>query len=372
MIRTFHPVGQGAFYSERHENFNIVYDCGSTAPSKFSSVAVSAFKDEIIDVLFISHFDKDHISLIPALKNSTKLIRFVVIPLLDHQQINLLKLFYRNLSNELKLLIFEPDTYFGKNTRVIRVRPASEENDLIRESINIDSFNNDFSLPIYIESGVNLQVQSLKPSQNLKTIEWIFTPYNYDNKVRHQILINELLKQGFNINKIKNDPDYLLNKLKTDKSRKLLKKTYNCLKGKINENSMLVYSGPSNLVSDSCCIICRHGNPNLYKHYKAITCICKSGCIYTGDSNFNRFRLKDIFNLYINYVGIVQIPHHGALRNFDLSSMDGIKQAICPISHRSNNKHHPHPNVINELSNYKHNVISINESPSSTLSQVII
>ena len=29
--RTFHPVGQGAYYSERHisNNINIVYDCGT-------------------------------------------------------------------------------------------------------------------------------------------------------------------------------------------------------------------------------------------------------------------------------------------------------------------------------------------------------
>ena len=27
--RIFHTIGQGAFYSEKHDNFNIVYDCGT-------------------------------------------------------------------------------------------------------------------------------------------------------------------------------------------------------------------------------------------------------------------------------------------------------------------------------------------------------
>ena len=28
MLRMFHSIGQGAFYSERHDGYNIVYDCG--------------------------------------------------------------------------------------------------------------------------------------------------------------------------------------------------------------------------------------------------------------------------------------------------------------------------------------------------------
>ena len=38
LIRTFHPIGQGAFYSERHfidnKEFIIVYDCGSKSLDK--------------------------------------------------------------------------------------------------------------------------------------------------------------------------------------------------------------------------------------------------------------------------------------------------------------------------------------------------
>ena len=41
--RTFHPVGQGAFYSERHENYNIVYDCGSVNVSKGKKVVSQSF-----------------------------------------------------------------------------------------------------------------------------------------------------------------------------------------------------------------------------------------------------------------------------------------------------------------------------------------
>lgn len=85
--RIFYPVGQGAFYSERHENCNIVYDCGSMSISKGRKVVSQRFsKEDIIDILFISHFDYDHISLIEDLKATVKEIRFVVMPLLHHNE----------------------------------------------------------------------------------------------------------------------------------------------------------------------------------------------------------------------------------------------------------------------------------------------
>lgn len=61
--RIFHPIGQGAFYSERHNNFNFVFNCGNWRNTKLSDqVARQSFnKDEVIDILFISYFDFDHI-----------------------------------------------------------------------------------------------------------------------------------------------------------------------------------------------------------------------------------------------------------------------------------------------------------------------
>jgi len=70
--RIFYPIGQGAFYSEKHNNFNIVYDCGNWKNTKLADKVVKqAFlKDEVIDILFISHFDYDHINKISTLKST--------------------------------------------------------------------------------------------------------------------------------------------------------------------------------------------------------------------------------------------------------------------------------------------------------------
>lgn len=71
MIRTFHPVGHGAFYTERfYDDENVVLDCGtlSTATqlnNEIKKLQKSGMKE--IDAIFISHFHTDHISKIDAL-----------------------------------------------------------------------------------------------------------------------------------------------------------------------------------------------------------------------------------------------------------------------------------------------------------------
>jgi hypothetical protein len=58
IVRTFHPIGQGAFYSERNEKFNMVYDCGEWKDSNYANKVVkqSFGTTDTIDLLFISHF----------------------------------------------------------------------------------------------------------------------------------------------------------------------------------------------------------------------------------------------------------------------------------------------------------------------------
>ncbi|GAA6530470.1 hypothetical protein LPYR103PRE_24430 [Segatella asaccharophila] len=77
VIRTIHPVGQGAFYTEeffdnQHDvNHTVVFDCGSKTKPKSSraktlyidNVVNSSFGDkQKIDLFFISHFDEDHVN----------------------------------------------------------------------------------------------------------------------------------------------------------------------------------------------------------------------------------------------------------------------------------------------------------------------
>ena len=84
IIRTFHPVGQGAFYTEVFQDkddtcFVVVYDCGTEtgnrAMDKPLEDQITEFKRSIgsnpkIDILFISHFHADHINGLNSLLNN--------------------------------------------------------------------------------------------------------------------------------------------------------------------------------------------------------------------------------------------------------------------------------------------------------------
>lgn len=376
MIRTFHPVGQGAFYSERHSNFNIVYDCGTTSPRRARRVVEKAFKDEVVDILFISHFDSDHISSIPDLKNSVKQIRIVVLPLLNNQQKNLLLNFYKEFSADLKSIIDNPESYFGSNTTVIRVLPAAVAYDMERRFEPLDLrelINNDLNESIEIESGTPLTIPS---TVNGQTIKWAFIPYNYEDKVRRIVIDRELNKAGISSSILMSNPNYALSNLEdiVIRKQKTMHTIYDKLKGKINQNSMLLYSGPDlpNDLND-----CKPYHTYHYRSFSSNlnyyhTCLCMSGCIYTGDSDFKCFKLKDIYKGYVNNVDIVQVPHHGSKHNFDLQALEGFSNVICPISHSTNNRDkHPHAEVVKKLTINGFHVISINENRNSEFRQFV-
>ena len=68
VIRTIHPVGHGGFFTEElcdaTECYNVVYDCGTRNGTMLLEREINkAFnRKQSVDLLFISHFDRDHVS----------------------------------------------------------------------------------------------------------------------------------------------------------------------------------------------------------------------------------------------------------------------------------------------------------------------
>ena len=83
--RIFHPIGQGAFYAELHSGFNIVYDCGNWKKTTLSGnvVGQSFTADDVIDILFISHFDWDQ-----RLNKTGMFVLNKTVIFLDHHKAN--------------------------------------------------------------------------------------------------------------------------------------------------------------------------------------------------------------------------------------------------------------------------------------------
>ena len=73
------PVGQGGFSIEMIDGFVVVYDCGSvSSPNAVEQSIDKLWQDaDHVDVLFISHFDKDHVNSIRYLLSHIKVLKAV-------------------------------------------------------------------------------------------------------------------------------------------------------------------------------------------------------------------------------------------------------------------------------------------------------
>ena len=369
--RIFHTIGQGAFYSERHKNINIVYDCGNWKNTKLADKVVkqSFNKNDEIDILFISHFDYDHVSKIPTLKKHVKKIKNVVLPLLHDNERILLSNFYRILGLNILTLINNPEKYFGEETKIIYVRPSDNNESPINDNVepqNLDTIDKSKG-KFKIDSGFKITITGLN--------NWVFIPYNHNYTSNHNDLITHLKKAKFDITKLTSHPNYTLDEIIKDvsvskaKGGKIFKDIYDRLNGKINQNSMFLYSGP--IQKDKYHKDCFLGNFHRYFYHCYHNFDNKVGCIYTGDGDLNIVNIKSIFKYYWENVGTIQIPHHGDIKSFNMKIFDD-KHYCCPISVGKDKPYgHPSDKVIADILSSRSCPIKVTEELNSEYIEII-
>nr|WP_320058207.1 MBL fold metallo-hydrolase [uncultured Bacteroides sp.] len=362
ITRTFHPIGQGAFYSEKHDGFTVVYDCGNQYNTKMGDQAVTQafYKNENIDILFISHFDYDHISKIKLLNEHAKIKR-VIMPLLYKEELIILSNIYETIEQKnIGTLIRNPQAFFGNDTQIIQVR-STEENNIRDEDTNPTIIENLSSGEI-INSGVQLSISSNN--------DWIYVPYNYEYNNRRKNLLDKLEEAGFNEDKFVNDISYWKDIISDREQVKAIKRVYSELSGEINQNSMMIYSGPMNyspkkyekrsiclslhfivpqnsIVNNRC--IGANGIINTH-HFRNYTIKSERvACIYTGDGDLNVTNIRDVYRKLWANVGTIQIPHHGSLSSFNENILAPYGYC-CPISFGVENPYgHPSGEVIRKI-----------------------
>jgi hypothetical protein len=350
-IRIFHPIGQGAFYSERINGLNIVYDCGIQHKERSSKrvehlITSSFHAGSIIDLLFISHFDCDHVNKIKFLHSHFPIKR-IIAPLLHDEEKILISEYLKSVGDDDAANFVRDPTSWGIPVTLVNP-PDPEEDSQVPERIEIGS-----SLPDTISS-----------SDILFHRDWIYIPYNYDNNVRSATFKATLAAKSIDTKRLLSDPNYLKSNIKA------LHSAYNSIIGKINQNSLFLYSGPD--FSDSanisyifsgnsaCFGRCFHG----YTEFN-------SGCIYTGDGDLNVVDIETVFHWHFHHVGIIQIPHHGDLKSFNLSPFLS-KNFICPISFGLNNNYgHPSNQLISDLLANDCSPVLVTENSSSGLYFII-
>ena len=335
MKRIIHPIGQGAFYSEQFDNFTIVYDCGKWKKSKSAQQFVEKSFSSIstIDILFISHFDFDHVSLIPTLKQNRN-IKTCVLPVINNiEKIILSNIYMDKNEKELATLVMDPKSFFGTGTKIIYVDLDDSQSSVTKDPILNNKSIDDYNDGEHIASGTELKFPET---------DWIYVPYNIEHKERHDKVIRLLQKHNLKEDELKADSNnYIENNIKE------IRKVYRALPGGINSNSMYLYSGPMKELSGYI--------DTIEFYYKTLrNSEYRIACVYTGDGNLDIVRRT--YKKYWNNVGTIQLPHHGSEKNYDYNLLNMSKEKYLFFASFGNNNTYGHPS--------KEVIMHINENES--------
>lgn len=371
MIRRFLPVGQGAFYVEQFalndKTLNVIYDCGSiTKGISINDKIDSVFKEgEEIEIVFISHVDRDHINGLEHLINHC-IVKNIVFPYI--KKTNKWLLYLDCLCNDdnpsendfIFRFINNPFEAFNNSRYPTRLYQVAEKN----EEQNIRLYND---IPV-IESGDNV-IKIIYGEEEAEKIKWEYVPFNFRCDKRAEIF-KEKLKSNFAEAGIKfHEDEAIIEKWIDINVRTAIINAYKQIKGSLNTNSMVLFSGirDKTIVQEKADFIC----PCYYYCFGDDNCCLKlNGCLYTWDyeakGSLKWNNLKNAYIDYWEYIGCVQIPHHGSSYNYNIE-FEQMK-AYYVISAGRNNKYgHPHKSVIESLLISKNHPFIVTEQPESEL-----
>lgn len=371
MLRNFLPVGQGAFYVETFNNksgkINCVYDCGSSTGIGIveDQIRNTFLEKEEIEYVFISHVDLDHVNGLKFLLDYCR-VKNLIMPYTKKKDRYLLKLDLLcsgyNLFDDSFLNHFIDDPVIA-----LRQMESSATVWFVREPRDETPYTetnsyNGRNTPKSIQSGKNI-LKVPHTSKILTGLNWEYVPFNFREDERAKQFRTELdsmMRQRLasrDLTEIWENAD----------DREKIIAAYKKVKGSLNANSMVLFSGSSNYClfqsplrfrEEIYCPYCpsRSWYWCDWKHAEK-----KSGCLYTGDYEAKGAQkweaLYDAYKAYWNYIGCVQLPHHGSYKNYNASFTD--LDAYFVISAGSRNKYrHPSSLVFKDLF-LKHKPLSI-------------
>lgn len=382
MLRTFHPIGQGGFYSERfifqgEDNINIIYDCGSATDVKnVKQQIVATFKKgEVIHALFISHFHADHINGIEFLLDYCH-VEKIFFPLITDEHKSLLKIkllieknsdafvfdFIDNPKEAVKKLLKSQDP---------PILIAVKWNEKNKDDDNRIGNNEEFYDKI-IPSGSDIVSMISTKLYRL----WEYVPYNFERVNR----LKELKKHDpFKSTSFEELCSLLQD---TDKNkRKLAIKTmsdaYKKVSGDLNSNSMTLYSGMCNYKGEISIFQGARKKDYCLSCYVMDCCLPymdNVGCLYTGDydaSKVNSFKgLMNKYNKYWDSIKFIQVPHHGAKGNFNSGFLEIDKYFVISVG-LQNIYHHPSMQVVSEILLFGGELLIVTEDSRSIVQNLI-
>lgn len=363
MIRTFHPVGQGAFVTEQFDQGQcIVYDCGSgTSKWLIKDVVERNFADgEAIDGVFISSLDFEHASGLEALLSRCKVGR-VFLPQLNEEEkaLTLLKHLCEDgqIDDFIGRLIQDP-----KNTLEEYRNPEQKFSILALVVGESEKDKNIFDaklpirlLPVKSVAGFHLCVK--------EGMDWIYEVGVYRQEKRIEGLREELRNCGVDAADY-NTVESLTQSWTDVELRKKIRKAYESLKMPFCAVSMAVYAGPEEMDYDLYEQFTEEGK---WSYYARI----RSGCIYMGNLQLSdeseRMCLEQSFGVHMAHTGCLLLPGHGAQSLYHEAILPKHNSIVVATADNENLTGEPHAPVIRNIMQHRIPFYLVTELPGSML-----
>ena len=378
LVRTFHPVGHGAFYTERfydsddHQSspkFTMVYDCGRYEAAKvgwsspqykdwienYVKLNSGLHQSDVVDVLFISHFHTDHINGIDFLLKYCDVKRIIlpaITPLVIFEALVyngisgadltfVADFFRRCLEGDLKDKISQINI-LEEGEREVAEFSESKFEDVSGEVYSPTSFFNDSILWRYIPF---YRVDSIKLSAIETELRRNFPSIFINGRIDSVMLLNEIMSKG--VQQFKNIYESVFGQ------------------NKHNSYSLTLYSG---LSPKKTCYIkchlrtdCENGQEEVENQR-----YCSVNCLYMGDYEALNSGIAPLKNFYYSvwkFICIFQVPHHGSEKNSD-SNLYNDRNRLCVISCDSHDKYnHPAPQVLKDIQSASSIPLIVTEMP---------
>lgn len=396
----FHGVRQGLFASgclyqanDPQPKFLWVYDCGSTSTSllgpRIHDLKRFVNGRYIIDLLAISHFDKDHISGVAKLLGEFQ-VRTLLLPYVPLWE-RLLIAFERGITDEADLEPFiDPVRYLtsvegAEIERVVIVPPGNDDDIPPGERGTIEGDNlpegpwkqfygaedlkyNEDKAAQYADAELGATIEILDATSSVSVLGlWEFVPYNANRTTP--------ISSSFETAVIERRIELLDDRNSSSRGELLqgLKEIYDEEFGKSSQArnviSLFLYSGPIYETWDDYqlrrsypqylppfpkrCPCFRRVHPRRNRMWK------KCSVLYSGDGYLDQPNLVDDLRRRMGEermkkLGIFQVNHHGAEANWH----KGLAKSINPdhsvfSSNPDKHPHHPHESVLRDFWTYR-------------------
>jgi hypothetical protein len=368
------PVGHGGFHTGTlgSDLYQIrwVYDCGSWKNNKKLAECIQALDRRVpaharIHLLFVSHFDADHVSGLKKLLEAFRdRVDLVVIPYLSSEDmLSVLgrALVARRCPLDLIEQVINPRTWFRQYgvKRVIRLQPPPPAqpggvgDPITPRTPELGSTSkklgpHELPRPVVLKPNGDRLRGTVAPAgtvvgvnTNVGWADWWFIPFVHPITMSAKRRFSRLAK-GL-INRSAKGPTFharLLNLLKDRAGRRLLKNQYKLQKiGDANAISLSLYEGP------------RLVKPRTRISYRE-TIGPKStriGWLLTGDAELQqddrRSKWLDFFRPFNDGIGTLMLPHHGSIHNFHPEVLKAATKAQLFITADARDKTRPNKKV---------------------------